>query len=354
RGLENQLYRVEIQDAGQPGGTASFKWSRENASVGSRVASVVSATTLELQTLGRDAVLRIDTGDWVEILDDVREFSQAAGELRRVTVDAASRRISFTPALPAAMLPAAFPDSGSPAARNLRVRRWDQKGAVFRTAANGTPVQVQDLDDASATGAIRVPAAGTTLLLENGVTVSFAVTGPRGFKAGDHWMFAARTADASVEALDRAPPRGTHHHYARLGLWDVAAGTVSDCRHPWPPEAGGADCSCTACVTPASHASGQLTIQGAIDRIRDSGGTVCLHEGQYTLAEPVRIAGVRSVRVQGQGAATVITAPGSAFVIERSAAIALEDFAVVSLGRQSAISVRSVIGLALRQLVVAV
>ena len=33
RGLENQLYRVEIHDPGQPGGTATFKWSRENASV---------------------------------------------------------------------------------------------------------------------------------------------------------------------------------------------------------------------------------------------------------------------------------------------------------------------------------
>ena len=40
RGLENQLYRVEIHDPGQPGGAATFKWSRENASVGSRVASM--------------------------------------------------------------------------------------------------------------------------------------------------------------------------------------------------------------------------------------------------------------------------------------------------------------------------
>src|ERR1051326_8330526 len=36
RGLENQTYRVEIHDPGQPGAGATFKWSRENASVGSR------------------------------------------------------------------------------------------------------------------------------------------------------------------------------------------------------------------------------------------------------------------------------------------------------------------------------
>ena len=353
RGLENQLYRVEIHDAGQAG-AASFKWSRENASVGSEVASMVSATQLEVESLGRDEVLRIHTGDWVEITDDVRELSQAPGEMRRVTVDDATRRISFAPALPAAMLPPNFPNSDFAKARHLRVRRWDQKGLVFRTGPNGTLVQVQDLDAAGSKGTIAVPAAGTELLLENGVTVRFDASAAPGFLSGDHWEFAARTADASVELLDRAPPRGIHHHYARLGFWDVGAGTVSDCRHHWPPESGGADCACTACVTPESHASGQLTIQGAIDRVRDTGGTVCLHAGAYTLAEPVRITGAKSVRVTGQGPATILSAAGSVFVIERSAAIAIDEMTLLSLGQRSAVSVRSVIGLALRQLVIVV
>lgn len=355
RGLENQLYRVEIQDPGQPDGTATFKWSRENASVGSRVASVVSGSELELATLGRDDVLRFNTGDWVEIIDDVREFLQAGGEMRRITVDEATRRITFTPALPASMLPGSFPSSTFPDQRNLRVRRWDQKGLIFRTDPSGTPVQVQDLDAAGSTGVIKVPVAGITLLLENGITLSFASTGTKGFKAGDYWVFAARTADASVEILDRAAPRGIHHHYARLGLWDVAAGTVTDCRNPWPPKgSGGEDCGCTECVTPESHASGQLTIQGAVDKVRDTGGTVCLRAGQYVLEEPVRISGVRSIRITGQGPATMLVAPGTAFIIERSSAIAIDELAVFSLGRASAISVRTVIGLALHKLALAV
>ncbi|MGZ8388744.1 MAG: DUF6519 domain-containing protein [Rhodoplanes sp.] len=111
--FENQLYRVEIHDPGQPGGGATFKWSRENASVGSRVARMISGTELELQTLGRDDVLRFSTGDWVEITDDLREFSRLPGEIRRVTVIDATRRIQFTPALPAAMLPAASPTARS-------------------------------------------------------------------------------------------------------------------------------------------------------------------------------------------------------------------------------------------------
>jgi len=309
RGLENQLYRVEIHDAGQPGqtnGGATFKWSRENASVGSRVASMISPGELELETLGRDNVLRFNSGDWVEITDDEREFSQASGEMRRITVNDATRRITFSPDLPAAMLPGGFPDNVLPKLRNLRVRRWDQRGKIYRTDPSGNPVQVQDLDALGSRGVINVPAAGTTLLLENGVTVSFASTSGadgKGFKAGDWWVFAARTSDASVEILDRAPPRGIHHHYARLGIWDVAAGTVSDCRKPWPPKGDGTDCGCTECVTPESHASGQFTIQAAVDKVRDIGGIVCLHAGQYVLSEPVRIASARSVRITGQWAA---------------------------------------------------
>ncbi|HEY5308533.1 MAG TPA: DUF6519 domain-containing protein, partial [Casimicrobiaceae bacterium] len=200
RGLENQTYRVEIQDPGQPGAGATFKWSRENASVGSRVASMVSATELELDSLGRDDVLRFNSDDWVEIIDDVREFSQRCGEIRKITVNEAARHITFTPALPAAMLPGAFPSSDFPRVRNLRVRRWDQKHEVLQTGVGGTTPVFQDLD-AGTSGVINVPAAGTTLILENGVTVTFSSTGAKGFKAGDFWVFAARTADASVELL---------------------------------------------------------------------------------------------------------------------------------------------------------
>jgi hypothetical protein len=129
RGLENQTYRVEIHNP-LPDGAPTFKWSRDNACVGSRVASIVSPTELELQTLGRDDVLRFNTGDWVEIIDDVREFSQRCGEMRRIiAVNEAARRITFAEALPAEMLPPA---------PQLRVRRWDQKGKVLRTGPGGT------------------------------------------------------------------------------------------------------------------------------------------------------------------------------------------------------------------------
>jgi hypothetical protein len=353
-GLENQTYRVEIHDPGQPGGLATFKWSRDNASVATRVTSVISTGELELPSLGRDDVLRFNTGDWVEITDDVREATQRCGEMRLVTVDEAARRITFSPALPAEMAPATFPNSDFPRDRNLRVKRWDQKHQVLAAGSGGTTSVLQDLD-AGTTGVIKVPAAGTTVILEKGVTVAFSSTGSKGFRAGDYWVFAARTADASVEALTAEPPRGIHHHYERLGIWDVGAGTVTDCRHPWPPPATqGHDCSCTACVTEQSHANGTFTLQDAVNKVRDTGGTVCIGPGRYPLPKPVIVSGARAIRIRGQGAATILVAPGSAFDVKTSFGIAVENLAIVSLGQAPAIAARSVIGLALRELMIVV
>ncbi len=350
RGLENQTYRVEIHDGGAVG-AATFMWSRESASIGSRVDVILSGTELELQTLGRDEVLRFNSGDWVEIIDDRRELSQRGGEMRRVTVNEEARRITFAPPLPAEMIPSAFPDTDFPRDRNLRMRRWDQTHKVLRAAGGGATEVFEDLDAGTA-GVIPVPPEGTVLLLENGITVSFSTAGPGGFHAGDYWVFAARTADASIESLEYAPPRGIHHHYARLGIWDIGAGTVTDCRHQWPPAGGGDDCGCTACVTPRSHATGTLTIQDAVNAVRETGGTVCLSAGEYALKEPVRVVGARSVRIRGQGPATVVASAGAVFTIRTSAAIAIEHLSVMSLGKQSAISVATAAGLILQHLAI--
>ena len=352
RGLENQLFRVEIHDAGQPGGTATFKWSRDNASVGSGVATCVSASELQLDSLGRDEVLRINSGDWVEVIDDVREFTQRPGEIRKATVAAGKdRHITLNAPLPADMLPGSFPDNTFPRQRNLRVRLWSQRGKVLSTAGNGTTAVFQDLDDTGSSGLIKVPASGTTLLLENGVTVSFDSTGNKGFRAGDYWVFAARTSDASVEVLDKAAPRGIHHHYARLGFWDAGTNAEpTDCRHHWPPAGGGDDCSCTQCVTPESHASGELTIQEAVRRVQETGGTVCLKVGQYVLREPVRMANTQGVRIRGDGFKTILVAAAGAFAIDTGVSIAIENFSIATTGDRPAISVRSGYDISLQEL----
>src|SRR2546425_487035 len=57
KGLENQLYRVEIQYEGGLG-TATFKWSRDNASVEARVVEVIDDSQIVVESLGKDDVLR--------------------------------------------------------------------------------------------------------------------------------------------------------------------------------------------------------------------------------------------------------------------------------------------------------
>lgn len=319
RGLENQTYRIEIHAPGQPGGGATFKWSRENASVVAPVQAWVTDRMLQLQSLGRDDVLGFKTGDWVEFTDDARELAGEPGEMRRITVGQ-ERHVSFADPLPAAM-------GLDPIGRRLRAIRWDQGGKVFRTDASGTPVQVDDLDG-SAAGTIAVPAAGTRLLLENGVTVAFDTQGTAGLRAGDFWVFAARTADASVERLDKASPQGRHHHYARLALWDAGTGTVSDCRQAWPPATGGDDCACSACVTPREA----RTLQAVVDKLRAAGGgTICLDIGEYVLDEPLVIANLRSLRIVGKGSGTVLRAARGSGVLrveEKSEDIVLSAFSL--------------------------
>ena len=129
RGTENRLYRVEIHDAGLLG-TATFKWSRDNASIASHVEAIDTArTTLTVTRLGRDDVRRLRVDDWVEVTDDWRELHGLPGELRKVaTVDEVNETLTFATALPAGEFNATDP------ARHTRVIRWDQAGAAVDAA----------------------------------------------------------------------------------------------------------------------------------------------------------------------------------------------------------------------------
>ena len=311
RGLENRLYRVEIHDPG-PLGTATFKWSRDNASLGATVLAIdAGRTTLTLSRLGRDGLTRIAVGDWVEVGDDHHELHRLPGELRQVTaVDEVRAEVT----LAAALSSGAF--DATDATRHTRVTRWDQAGPAV-DAAGGT---------------VAVPAAAATqVALEDGIEVAFdTATAGGSFHVGDHWEFAARTADASVEQLVDEPPRGVQHHHMKLGIVTFP-GTVTDCR-PTQPEGGTCDCECDVCVTPESHASGTLTIQAAVNQLRGKGGKICLQIGVYRLEEPVVIDRATSLHIQGKGWKTIILAGrvGPAFVVERSIGVTLDLMTVIA------------------------
>lgn len=323
-GLENQLYRVQIHQGG-PVGTATFKWSRENASVATAVNTISTlanpggtmVTALAVASLGRDQVLNFNNGNWIELLDDNIEMNGQPdpaypgsspyiygnpGILCQIgSVDPTSNLIYLTTQL-----------SSPPVASetlHTRIRRWDQSGIVNSTDINGNLTAQPSLS--LSTGDILVPASNVELVLENGLTVSFSTNSGGNFLSGDFWCFSART-DGSYDALTSAPPLGTHHHYTKLSVvtFDATTGKAinyPDCRIPWPLASEG-DCGCcTATVGDNQTTFGTYTsIQQAIDNLPPTGGTVCILPGQYY--ESIVIDKLTQVTLQGSGPQTTLYA----------------------------------------------
>ncbi len=333
RGLDNRLYRVEIHSGGTggAGGTATFKWSRDNASVATAVTAITALDKLTVASVGRDSVMHFRIGDWIEITDDRRELLGQSGIMAQVkNVDDDNRIVTLTAPLPAGTFPTDAQGNTKPA-RHTRVRRWDQSGQVRDT--NG--VLLVDLNAPGSPGVIPVPASGTSIVLEDGVQITFNTAGGGNYHLGDYWNFAARTADASVEELNAEPPGGLHHHFARLALVTFPA-TVSDCRTLWPPEFGDESCECTVCVSAEAHNQGTLTIQRAVDQVKTAGGgTVCLGVGVYNLGEaplPINIDGLRSLTIRGQGGETQLNylGRGPAVSVQNSVGVTIEKLSLAT------------------------
>ncbi len=216
RGRENQLYRVEIHRPGLagPAGPATFKWSRENASVAFKVIDIAAdptagkaTTQLTLENLGRDRRTGLCEGDWVELVDDDSEFGWLPLTLLQVArVDAQRRAITLKGVTEPTVNPA----------RHALMRRWDH-----------TPDNKED-------GAIFVKESNTDWIdLERGVRIQFLPGGL--YQKGDYWLIPARVATGDVEwptvGTTRLPlkPHGIAHHRAALaiankevkGVWTV-------------------------------------------------------------------------------------------------------------------------------------
>ncbi|MBC6461725.1 DUF6519 domain-containing protein [Actinomadura sp. HBU206391] len=231
RGPENQLYRVEVHRGGsvrRPGGSrssrkgATFKWSRENGSVAYAIDSVDGAW-VTLAAFGRDDKLDLHVGDWVEVGDDASAMADEPAPLLEVEeVDVSGRRVRLSDE------PA--DDRGRIAARHPLLRRWDHRRASGRDAP--------DLDQ----GAVTI-SEGDWVDLEDGVQIWLRQGGE--YRAGDHWLIAARTLTGEVEwprdATGRAllrPPEGIRDHYAPLA-WVTQSDEVQDLRHLFGPLTAG-------------------------------------------------------------------------------------------------------------------
>ena len=272
RGLENHLYRVEVHSATST--TAKVKWSRENAHVSTTIVEILAGrTTVRVESLGRDNVLRFKTGDWVEFTSDGREFAGLPGDMRKVTVNDTNKTLTFTPALPVGDFPQGLAD----ATKHLRVIRWDQTGIVRKPDGS----QLVNLD-LTTDGLIELSAANPSFVLEHGVQATLTVQAGGMAHSGDYWCFAARTADADIERLNLTPPLGLYHHYGHLAIIE-ADGEIHDCRTVFPPLTELTPGCCTVVVRPGDD------IQAAIDSLPDAGGCVCLKVGDHEIEAPIRI-----------------------------------------------------------------
>jgi hypothetical protein len=239
RGLENQLYRVEIHNGGvmssgkstegnpeepdrspaEPdkagAGGPTFKWSRENGSVVFPVESGLDTDgdflTATLRHLGRDPRSGLVEGDWVEWVDEDIVLTHAARPLLRVVrVEPSTRRVTLT-----------RPKGGDIARTDEKkrpfLRRWDQKSKRGQALREGA-----------------VPIAeGQLIPLEDGIMVQFKSNGAR-YRTGDYWLIPARTATGGIEwpRNRELPPSGVEHGYAPLAaiFFDPQKSKVIDFR----------------------------------------------------------------------------------------------------------------------------
>lgn len=220
RGPENQLYRIEVHTGGPawpattgprsrrgflPG--ATFKWSRENASVVFPVTALHGAVAT-VSALGRDGKLGLEVGDWVELVDDtttghvaddtvLTDPPRPAPRLRQVlAIDAVDLLVT---------LDRQDGDNDCGLGPHPFLRRWDHLAAA---------------DD----GALPL-VENTWLDLEDGVQVRFQpAPGAKAgtYRRGDHWLVPARTAIGDVlwpqgaDGPAAQAPTGVQYHYAPL------------------------------------------------------------------------------------------------------------------------------------------
>jgi hypothetical protein len=224
RGAENQLYRVEVH-RGSGATEPTFKWSRENGSTVFPIENFDGeGSAVTLASVGRDARLGLNEGDWVELMNnDSALRAEDPGPLFRVVaIDRLDRKVTLD-----------RPLSGSietDLTKRPLLRRWDNSwqgtwDSTNRNPADGLPI----LEDAE------------WRELEDGIVVRFqAGSGePNRYRTGDFWLIPARTVTGGIiwpgwDTNNPAsrPPHGVRHHYAPLAIVAMNNNKVeaTDCR----------------------------------------------------------------------------------------------------------------------------
>ncbi len=207
--LENQLYRVEIH-AGGALGTATFKWSRDNGSIATRLMDI-NENLIIISEMGRNIHVRFASGQWIELSDDARVLRGEPGVLVRLK-NAEGTMLFVDPNSWPGNAALTMEDLGS----NPVVRLWDMVDGALTTTDT------------------------FQRLRKDGIEVKFD---PGEYRTGDYWLIPARKVQGDIQwPVDESgpvpsPPHGTRHHYCRLGLLEsnqTGLEIKGDCRRLFP------------------------------------------------------------------------------------------------------------------------
>ena len=220
RGVENQLYRVEIVSVasdGEEGEVTSFVWSRENGSVAAPWTATVGN---RLHVAGvRDARRGFGANDWVELTWDTLEFAGVAGTRVQLTnVDGPV--LTFDPASKSGDI-----ETDPLSKPHAKIRRWDQRGRAAAPLLDGGAVEV-------------VEGSGDDgwIPLEDGIQIQFKASdnGGHTYRVGDYWTIPARVATGDIIwpyesdgiTARAVPPHGVEHHYAPLAWFGTDGSSI--------------------------------------------------------------------------------------------------------------------------------
>jgi hypothetical protein len=213
RGTENQLYRVEIHKHGiawdgkndatsNKESAATFKWSRDNGSVVTRVK--LNGTELTV-----DNPRGLSEGKWLELTNNNQELRGYSGlliKIKRIECDTVTLDITGAINTPSDVPPGeVWP---------TKARLWES-GQISITESSGN----FDKDWHK---------------LENGIQIQFQPSTPANqYRSGDYWLIPARISTGDVEwpgeigKPEPLPPHGVEHHYAPLAIIKITATEVN-------------------------------------------------------------------------------------------------------------------------------
>jgi len=318
RRLENQLYRIEIHRGGDAS-TATFKWSRDNATLVTEWTGPDTANTdaLSVISTGFDSVRRFSPNQWVEITDHTYNLHNQPGPLIQL-----QNAVDQTLTLQGNATRANFP-------RTPQVRAWDHQATIAKP--DGAP----DIFLALVEGAVSVH-EGDWIELEDGVQIFFEPGGT--YTSGDYWLIPARAIigdviwlrDDSGDALLELP-LGITHHYCRLALLrllsDGWSEEITDCRPVFPPLTDLNNLQ--SCGEIVVHPEDDL--HAVFDRIPAGGSAkLCFHPGTWALTATVRAENKGHLILSGAGAATQLTTSVLDCVLQFTdcASVTVRDLAV--------------------------